>query len=204
MSLKVQSYCPRIQGVFLMRWFRKKTQSEYMQRQIHILSSVGLFYLIIVGLFAIPLLATFVVVLIQGVFDFRYVILSIGAIVTGLGIYYTGKLCYRLFRKIKQDGAMAIGHARERAQQGESVQLQLFGGLFSLSYGGNNGNKNPEPIAFHGQDPLLIEDMRENETSFQNPVQQLKELSALKDQGVINEEEFRKLKDTLIRNACET
>jgi hypothetical protein len=187
-----------------MRWFRKKTQSEYMQRQIHILSSVGLFYLIIVGLFAIPLLATFVVVLIQGVFDFRYVILSLGAIVTALVIYYTGKLCYRLLRKIKEDGAMAIGHARERARRGESVQLQLLGGLFSLSYGGNNNNKNPEPIVYHGQDALLIEDMKENQTSLHDPVQQLKDLSALKDEGVINEEEFSKLKDTLIRNVCET
>jgi len=187
-----------------MKWFRKKTQSEYMQRQIHILSSVGLFYLIIVGLFAIPLLATFVVVLIKGVFDFRYVILSVGAIIAVLAIYYTGKLCYRIFKKIKQDGAMAVGHARERARRGESVQLQLLGGLFSLSYGGNNGNKSPEHIAYHGQDPLLIEDMRENQTSCQDPVQQLKELSALKDQGIIDEEEFRKLKETLIRNVCET
>lgn len=187
-----------------MRWFRKKTQSEYMQRQIHILSSVGLFYLIIVGLFAIPLLATFVVVLIQGVFDFRYVILGTGAIVAGLAIFYTGKLCYRLFRKIKQDGTMAIGHARERARRGESVQLQLLGGLFSLSYGGNNGNKNPKSIAYHDRDPLLIEDMREKQAYLIDPVQQLKELSALKDEGVISEEEFRKLKDSLIRNACET
>jgi uncharacterized integral membrane protein len=191
-----------------MRWFKKKTQSEYMQTQFHILSSVGLFYLIIVGLFAIPLLATFVVVLIQGVFDFRYVILSVGAIVVGLMIYYAGKLCYRLFRKIKQDGAMAIGHARERARQGESVQLQLLGGLFSLSYGRNNGgnigNKSTEPIVYHGQDSLLIEDRRENQIFFQDPVQQIKELSALKDQGIIDEEEFRKLKEKLIRNVCAT
>lgn len=46
--------------------------------------------------------------------------------------------------------------------------------------------------------------MREKQASFIDPAQQLKELSALKDEGVISEEEFRKLKDTLIRNACET
>jgi hypothetical protein len=186
-----------------MKWFKKNTQSEYMQTQLHILSSVGLFYLIIVALFAIPLLATFVVVLIQGVFDFRYAILSVGAIISVLLIYYIGKFFYRLGRKIKQDGAMAIHNARARAKQGESVQLQLFGGLFSLSYGGNNGNKNQEPIAYHGQTPLLIDNMTESRMSFQDPVQQLKELSALKDQGIIDEAEFRKLKESLIRNACE-
>jgi uncharacterized integral membrane protein len=186
-----------------MRWFKKNSQSEYMQNQIHILSSVGLFYLIIIALFAIPLLATFVVVLIQGVFDFRYVILSVGAIVAGLAIFYTIKLCYRLVRKIRQDGAMAMGHARERARRGESVQLKLLGGLFSLSYGGNNGNNIPKPITCNEQDPLLIEDMGENRTSFQDPVQQLKELSELKELGIIDEEEFRKLKQTLIRNVCQ-
>ncbi len=187
-----------------MGWFRKKTQDEYMQRQIHILSSVGLFYLIIVALFAIPLLATFVVVLIQGVFDFRYVILSVGAVLGVLILYYLCKLCYRLFRKIKQDGTMALGHAKEMAQRGESVQLQLFGGLFSLSYGGNNGGKNRQAISYEGQEPLLIEDIREKQNSVKDPVEQLKELSALKTQGIIDDEEFRKLKDTLIRNVCET
>ena len=186
-----------------MSWFRKKKQSEYMERQIHILSSVGLFYLIIVALFAIPLLATFVVVLMQGIFDFRYLILGVGAVVALLAIYYTGKFCYRLFKKFKQDGHLAFSHAKEMARRGESVQLQLLGGLFSLSYGGNNGKKSLEQIANDGQGTLLIEDMRENQRSFHDPVQQLKELSALKNQGIINEEEFRKLKETLIRNVCE-
>lgn len=186
-----------------MKWFRKNTQSEYMQRQIHILSSVGLFYLIIIALFAIPLLATFVVVLIKGVFDFRYVILSVGAIVGCLVVYYICKLCYRLFRKIKQDGALAFGHAKEMAQRGESVQLRLLGGLFSLSYGGNNGNRIPDQIGYNGQDPLLIDDTRASQVLMKDPVQQLKELSELKDKGIIDEEEFRKLKETLIRNACE-
>jgi hypothetical protein len=187
-----------------MGWFKKNTQSEYMRTQFHILSSVGLFYLIIVALFAIPLLATFVVVLIQGVFDFRYVILSVGAIITVLLIFYISKLFYRLARKIKQDGAMAVHHARDKARQGESVQLQLFGGLFSLSFGGNNGNKDRETIAYQGQPRLLIENMTESRMPFQDPVQQLKELSALKDQGIIDEDEFRKLKETLIRNVCES
>lgn len=179
-----------------------------MQRQIHILSSVGLFYLIIVGMFAIPLLATFVVVLIQGVFDFRYVILGVGTIIGGMAIYFAGKLCYRIFRKIKQDGAMAIGNARQRASMGESVQLQLLGGLFSFTYGGynggNNGTKSFQSIAYHEQDPLLIEDMRKNQPDCQDPISRLKELSTLKNQGIIDEEEFRKLKETLIRNVCET
>jgi hypothetical protein len=88
-----------------------------MQTQLHILSSVGLFYLIIVALFAIPLLATFVVFLIQGVFDLRYAILIVGALISVLLIYYIGKFFYRLVRKIIQDGAMAIHHARARAKR---------------------------------------------------------------------------------------
>lgn len=180
----------------------KKSRSQYMQRQIHILSSVGLFYLIIIALFAIPLLAAFVVVLIQGVFDFRYVIIVAGAIGIGLAIYYTVRLCCRLFRKIRQDGALAIGRARERASRGESVQLQLLGGLFSFSYGGNGGSKNPDMIAYGNQPTAFIEDMREDRFVNYDPIRQLKELSALKNQGVIDEHEFQKLKEKLIRDVC--
>jgi hypothetical protein len=180
----------------------KKSRSEYMQRQIHILSSVGLFYLIIIALFGIPLLAAFVVVLIQGVFDFRYVIIGAGAIGIGLAIYYTIRLCCRLFRKIRQDGALAIGRAKERASCGESVQLQLLGGLFSLSYGGNGGGKNPDMITDGSQTTALIEDMREDRFLNQDPIWRLKELSALKTQGIIDEHEFQKLKEKLIRDVC--
>ncbi len=172
-----------------------------MQRQIHILSSVGLFYLIIVALFAIPLLATFVVVLIQGVFDFRYVIISIGAVLIVLAVFFTARFFYRLFRKIRQDGALAVKQAREMADRGESIQLQLLGGLFSFSYGGN-GRKNDHGLLQNHPPAALIEDMRENQPNDQDPIHRLKELSLLKDQGIIDEHEFQKLKEKLIQDVC--
>lgn len=182
---------------------KKNARSDYMQRQMHILSSIGLFYLIIIALFGIPLLATFVVVLMQGVFDFRYVILGAGVIIAGLTIYYLGRFGHRLFQKIRRDGVMAISQARERASRGETVQLQLLGGLFSLSYAGTGANTLPESLSYGGRSPALIEDMRKEQAVHHDPIEQLKDLSALKEKGVINEYEFQRLKEKLIQNVCD-
>ncbi len=182
------------------KWFRENMQSEYVRRQIDLLSSLGLFYLIIVALFAVPLLATFVVVLIKGVLDFQYLILGGGIVVGSFLAYFVGRFCYRLFRRLKTDGASAIGLAKERASRGETVQLELLGGLFSLSYGGDGGRQG---IDYRERDVLLLEGSGENSGAAADPVRKIKELSELKDQGIIDDDEFRKLKEKLIRDACE-
>lgn len=164
------------------------------------MSSVGLFYIIIIALFAVPLLAAFVVVLIQGVFDFRYIILAVGLIVTGVAFYFTLRFFIRLILNIRRGSAMAVNHARERARRGESVQLELLGGLLKLSYGGKN---DPDSLPHYKQEPLLIEDLRENRQSQTDPVEKLKELSELKNKGIIEEDEFLLLKKKLIRGFCD-
>ncbi|GBC60254.1 hypothetical protein DENIS_1205 [Desulfonema ishimotonii] len=103
------------------------------------MSNLGLFYIILIALFAIPLLGTFVVVLIKGVLSFQYVILGAGVILGGLLIFYGGKLCFRLYRKIREDGIMAVREAQARAGQGEPVQIAFFNGLFTFSSGGWKG-----------------------------------------------------------------
>ncbi len=177
-------------------------QSDYVRRQIDLVSSVGLFYLIIVALFAVPLLATFVVVLIKGVLDFRYLILGGGIVVAGLTTYFAGRFCYRLFRRLKKDGAAAIDLAKERANRGETVQLELLGGLFSLSYGGNGGRQG---IEYREKEVLLLEGSEGTSAAaaVDDSVRKIKELSELKEQGIIDEDEFRKLKEKLIRDVCD-
>ena len=77
----------------------EEMRGSTMKRQRYMLSNLGLFYIILIALFGIPLLGTFVVVLIKGVLDFRYVILASGIIVLGLLVFYAGKLGWRLFRR---------------------------------------------------------------------------------------------------------
>lgn len=180
-------------------WFQKKLSSDYMHRQVYMMSSLGLFYIIIIALFAIPLLGAFVVVLIKGVMDFRYLILGAGIIFLGLAIFYIGKFTFRFFRKIRRDGFLVTGDARNRARQGQPVEIDFFNGLLTFSYG---GRRTPSPLSASGEPPRLITDTSSEPLPTNDPVRQLKELSVLKDEGVIDADEFQRLKAALIRQFC--
>ncbi len=51
------------------------TDNDLKKKQMYLLSNLGLFYLILIAFFAVPLLGAFVIVLIKGIIDFRYAIL---------------------------------------------------------------------------------------------------------------------------------
>lgn len=182
-------------------WFKKKLSGDYMRRQIYMMSSLGLFYIIIIALFAIPLLGAFVVVLIQGVMDFRYLILGVGIILLGLVIFYFGKWTFRFFGKVRRDGFLALGDARNRTRHGEPVEIDLFNGLLTFSYG---GRKAPSALPPAADPPRLITDTSEPPHTKTDPVRQLRELSALQEEGVIDADEFQRLKAALIRHYCES
>jgi hypothetical protein len=87
--------------------------------------------------------------------------------------------------------------------RGETVQLELLGGLFSLSYGA--GDVNREALPFQKDEPFLLENRSESAgDSTNDPIKMLKELSLLKDQGIIDDNEFRKLKEKLIKDVCDS
>lgn len=169
-------------------WFQQKWKSDYVQRQVYMMSNLGLFYIILIALFGIPLIGAFVVVLIKGVLDFQYLILGVGIVAGGLFVYFTGRFLVRFFRKVRQDGFSAIHDARDQAGRGVPVQLDFMGGLLSLSYGGEPAGRRIEGSA---TPPLLA-------GPDADPIGRLKELRDLKTEGVIDQEEFDLLKKTLI------
>lgn len=183
-------------------WIKDKMQSDYMQRQFHMMSSLGLFYIILIALFAVPLMGTFVVVLIKGVLDFRYLILAVGIVGGGLAVYYTGKFFFRVFQKIREDGGAALREAQERARQGQAVQIGLMGGLLTISCGGADKSLSGN------REPLLLPHMtdlpnRKEPASFPtDPLRQLRELSDMKKEGIIDADEFQALKAKLIGDIC--
>ncbi|MGE0083482.1 MAG: SHOCT domain-containing protein [Desulfococcaceae bacterium] len=180
-------------------WIKDKMQSEYMQRQFHMMSSLGLFYIILIALFAVPLMGTFVVVIIKGVLDFQYLILAGGIVASGLAIYYTAKFFFSVFRKIREDGGAALREAQERARQGQAVQIGLMGGLLTISCGG------PDKSLSGNREPLLLPDMqhvKEPSVSPADPLRQIRELSDMKKEGIIDADEFQALKTRLIGDIC--
>lgn len=175
----------------------KKVRSEYMDRQIYIMSSIGIFYVIMIALFAIPLLGTFVVIIIKGVLDFKAVILAGGVVVLALIIFYAGKLSLQLYRKFKGGLGQDVSDMMKR---GEPFQIGLLNGLISVRYGGRNELKALPPYPEAEEISLLPEPVRKEP----DIIEKLRELSELKTQGIIDEEEFSLLKKKLISESPES
>jgi hypothetical protein len=194
-------------GVFQMKIEpNEETGGGALKRQRYILSNLGLFYMILIALFGIPLLGTFVVVLIKGVLDFRYVILASGVIVLGLAVFYAGKFGLRLFRRMQRDGRKAFQDAAAQAGQGRPVQLELFNGLVTFSYG---GRRPPAALPDIAAPAALLPDTRggaadgpPSQPPPVNGVDQLRALVQLKEDGAIDAAEFIALKKKLIHEIC--
>ena len=182
---------------------KKEIHGEYLKRQLYMMSNLGLFYVILIALFGIPLFGTFVVVLIKGVLDFRYLILATGIIVLGLTIFYVGKFAVRFFRKMRVDGTDAFRDAAGRAGRGQQVQLELFNGLMTFSCG---GRRSPAALPGPGGTTALLSDMSSKpilQNPPQNPLEQIQALAQLRNEGVIDEAEFLALKKKLIQDICD-
>ena len=134
-------------------WFQNKMKSDYMQRQIYMMSNLGLFYIIIIALFAVPLMGTFVVVLIKGVLDFRYLILAGGIITLSLIIFFGARFIIRTIKGIKKDG---ISIFQDTQNTGKPVQIDMLNGLITFSYG--RGRENNDNLIQHQEKVLLLSD----------------------------------------------
>jgi hypothetical protein len=155
-----------------------------------------LFYIILIALFAVPLMGAFVVILIKGVMDFRFLILGVGIVITALAIYYCAKFVYRLVQKIKQDGFFAFQEARRQAGEGAPVQIGLFGGLLTMTIGGPDVSPQSSAVP-------LLPDFTQGSPNVQiDPLERLQKLSDMKAGGVIDQEEFHLLKKKLIQEMC--
>lgn len=182
-----------------MEWFEGKKEKDYVKRQVYMLSNLGLFYMILLALFAVPLLGTFVVVLIKGIIDLRMVIIPIVLIAFGMIILLIVRRLRRMGQRIHKDGERLMDSSLQLKPHGQVIQISVFKGLFALTFGNPKATSslpNPpttKPLALPSQDCS---------NSDEDILFQLKELVALKKAGDIDEHEFRILKTQLIENAC--
>lgn len=173
-------------------------KGEYLKRQTYMLSSLGLFYIILIGLFAIPLLAAFVVVLIQGVIELQYAIIYGGIAVGILVLFFLIRYGIRSYRRVRRDGFQTGRAVRETMKQGEPVQISVFKGMLTFTYGGRypGNGRFPPSLQGPGHSGLLPEPP--SFRSRDDVVGQLRELSQLKTDGVVTEAEFLKIKADLL------
>lgn len=163
------------------------------------LSNLGLFYIILIALFAVPLMGAFVVVIIKGVLDFRYAIMLAGALIVIVLFYYAVKLSRHIIRKIKEDGLFAGKAMKEQMGKGEPLQISMLGGLITFSYGGQAPNdRNLLTDGENNTVDLLPYDV-EKESQPSDVINKIKELHEMKDMGIIDDDEFKQLKSKLIQ-----
>ena len=174
-----------------------KSNQGYWKRQVYMLSSIGLFYILILAFFAIPLLGTFVVILIQGAIDFRYLILATGCMgFIGLVLFIVSSV-RKFFRKMQTDGVVVSEDVRRHLLSGNPVEISFLNGLLAFKSGKQTSD---ESIALTDGSPLLLPYETGN-----NPVadvlDQLRKLSALKDSGAIDTDEYNLLKTMIIKSS---
>jgi hypothetical protein len=174
------------------------SEKGYFKRQFHMLASLGLFYAILIALFAIPLVGTLVVILIKGALDLRYFIIAGGFFGVAILGFFIIRALKRLWYRIQRDGFKAGEIARRHQLTGKPVEISILGGMFKFTVGqpGSAGN----PALSHDR-PFLLPDGTDRDPAT-DIVIQLQELSELKRAGTIDADEFRLLKAVLIETSA--
>jgi hypothetical protein len=166
----------------------------YWKRQLYMLSSLGLFYVILIALFAIPLVGTFVVILIKGALDLRYFIIA-GAL---LGLAILGVIIIRALKRLRyhfiREGFKAGEMVRRHQAMGQPIEISLLGGLLKFTTGQLQA---PEHLPLAHRPPSLLPYGKDRQ-EHSDIICQLQGLSELKRTGTIDADEFNLLKGVLI------
>jgi hypothetical protein len=175
-----------------------RPKEGYWKRQLYMLSSIGLFYILILAFFAIPLLGTFVVILIQGAIDFRYLILAIGCLgFIGL-IVFIVKAARTLVKTMQPEGIIVSEDVRRHLLSGKPVEISFMKGLFTFKSGKPTSH---EPIALTDSSPILLPH-ETGKDSVSYVLDQLRDLSELKQSGAIDADEYNQLKTMIIESSA--
>jgi len=174
------------------------SKDGYWQRQFYFLRSLGIFYVILIALFAIPLLGTFVVILIKGALDLRYVIIAGGLAGLIVLCWFAVKLCRRLWFRFRQNGSLVRKEVRRNLLLGKPVELSIFNGMVKFSCGHDQADTRP---ALPQENRPLLPSANGN-TNAADILDQLQHLAELKQTGAIDTDEFETLKAMLIESSA--
>jgi hypothetical protein len=169
----------------------------YWKRQLYMLSSLGLFYVILIALFAVPLVATCVVILIKGALDLRYFIIAGGLLGLAILAIFTIRALNKLWRQFVKDGFKTGEMVRRHPFTGQPVEISILGGLLKFT----TGQLHPaEPLSLPHRRPSPLPYGKDRH-AHTDIVYQLQGLSELKRTGTIDSDEFNMLKGVLIETS---
>jgi len=132
--------------------------------------------LLIVGLGA-------AVVLIKGIYDFRWFLFAGGTLL----VLVSG---YVFYRKLKESNRSLREAINDPAFQGKTLEISLFGGMASMKLGSNS----EQPQLIHLEEGTYIPQLE----APRSHVQELSDLAKMLEGELITREEFDRLKAELI------
>jgi hypothetical protein len=170
------------------------SEKGYWKRQLYMLSSLGLFYMILIALFAIPLVGTFVVILIKGALDLRYFIIAAGCLGLAVLSIFIIRGLRKLWHRFRHEGSLAGKAVLCQELMGQPMEISILGGLLKFTVGNSQAYQS---LAAPCSKPLLLSERMDGDAAT-DVVCQLQGLTELKRAGTIDSEEFNLLKTVLI------
>lgn len=141
----------------------------YMVLVLHILLMIGL------GV---------AVVLIKGIYDFRWLIFMIGIAVLGGSGYY-------FYQRMKASNRKLSDLMTDPALQNRTLEISLLGGMATLKLGHKDQDNNIQLISAEDQPKQL-------EAPQSTHIKELSKLNEMLEEGLITREEFLKLKKEIL------
>lgn len=123
------------------------------------------------------------VVLIKGIYDFRWIIF-IGGLVLVFGSGYI------FYRKLKESNRSLREAMNDPAFRDRTLEISLFGGMASVKL----GHVNEQPQLIHAEE---VNEVRQLEAP-PSHVQELSQLAGMLENDLITREEFNRLKNEMI------
>ena len=149
-----------------------------------VVNGVMLGYLVLVLHILLMIGLGLAVVLIKGLYDFRWLIFFTGIVLIG----WSG---YVFYRRLKNSNRRFGDLINDPALKDRAIEISLFGGMASVKLG--HRDDNIKLISAETED-----EMKQLAPPESQPLRELVELNRMLDDGLISREEFLKLKKDII------
>ncbi len=161
------------------------------------------FYSLMIFLIAIPFILIVSLVWLNGILGFSTWIFAAFVCLCAWGYWRLYRYWQNLKSRMAQQGSEFQDLVRQATQSGKDLEISLLNGVFTLRYHGPAALTLPpghsQPLALEG--PLTLEPETEGPQAWLPPErlrEELAEFIRLRDSGVINAEEFDRIKTRLL------
>jgi len=173
------------------------------------MGSLGIFYLILLGLICIPVVVVMVVLFIRTMFVYRvWIIVGLGCLFL-LAVFFVIRRRRQIAARYDREKEDLMEVIRAAAREGHNVNVSFMHGLIRLDYEGRAGQERTliqAPVhssvkALPMKSALDPDDDANLDWKSTSVADELGKLHDLLQRGVVSETEFQELKEQLLRES---